>query len=189
MGKLNATSATILGFLQQGPMSGWELASTIDRSVGFFWNVTQSQVYRELGALAESALVRDAGQKGRATRYATTALGSSAFEEWINRAPGPSLIRLPVVLGVFFGRHVKPERLHRFLLAEKLSHEGRLDAYLSLESHVEESPYERASLELGIAYERMMMAWIDGLPWLEGGDGKKVSKGKLASKKKAKPRA
>lgn len=177
--------ARVLGFLQNGPKSGWELSSTIERSVGFFWNVTQSQVYRELGALEEAGCVRDRGRHGRATRFATTSEGTLAFDAWMNKPPAQAIMRLPIALAVFFGEHVDPSRLRRFLMTEKLAHETRLDAYLALESHVAGSPYERSTLELGIAYERMTIAWLEGLPWLSENAGKKAPRKAPARKRRA----
>ena len=48
---LNPTAASLLGFLHQGPMTGWDLAQTVEATIGDFWNVTRSQVYRELRTL------------------------------------------------------------------------------------------------------------------------------------------
>ena len=51
---LNATAASLLGFLHQGPMSGWDLAATAQTLIGDFWSLTRSQVYRELSAMASA---------------------------------------------------------------------------------------------------------------------------------------
>ena len=44
-------------------MSGWDLAETAQSSIGDFWTVTRSQVYRELAWMAEAGLV-EAGERG-----------------------------------------------------------------------------------------------------------------------------
>ena len=49
---INPTSASLLGFLYWRPMSGGEIVSAVEESVGHFWNVTRSQIYRELRVLA-----------------------------------------------------------------------------------------------------------------------------------------
>ena len=45
---LNPTAASLLGYLDVGPMTGWDLNEFVRASIGNFWNVTRSQVYREL---------------------------------------------------------------------------------------------------------------------------------------------
>lgn len=53
--ELNATAASILGFLDRQSMSGSELAAQIENVIGDLWNVTRSQVYRELKLLNDRA--------------------------------------------------------------------------------------------------------------------------------------
>ena len=60
---LNATAASLLGFLHGGPQTGWDLVATAERQIGAFWSITQSQVYRELTAMADAGLV-EAGARG-----------------------------------------------------------------------------------------------------------------------------
>jgi DNA-binding PadR family transcriptional regulator len=163
---LNATAASLLGFLHGGPKTGWDLVCAVEISVGNFWNVTRSQVYRELKTLAEAGLIEE-GKVGKRDKvpYAITKAGRAAFAEWIGREPGPDLLRLPVVLTVFFGDRVEPKTLRRYLLTARLRHEKRLETYLSTREGVT-APYPRATLELGIAYEKTLIAWLDGLPWI-----------------------
>src|SRR4051812_37628519 len=104
---LNATAMSLLGFLHEGPMSGWSLAATAERQIGEFWSVTQSQVYRELLTMNEMGLIA-AGEQGPRDRrpYAITDAGREAFREWIATEPGAENIRFPLLLTVLFGRHL-----------------------------------------------------------------------------------
>ncbi len=166
MTELNATAASLLGFLHEGPATGWDVVMGIEASVGNFWNVTRSQVYRELKTLAYEGLVTTGatGQRDRVP-YAITKAGRAAFAEWIAREPGGGIMRLPIVLTVFFGKHVEPALLQRFLQAERLHHQAQIDRYREMHPFVIE-PYQRATLELGIEYEQTMLRWIERLPWL-----------------------
>src|SRR2546430_4210247 len=114
--ELNPTAASLLGFLHEGPMTGWELAQAVERSIGNFWNVTRSQVYRELRKLQGWGLV-EAGKVGPRDRlpYEISDAGRKAFAEWIARPPGDEIIRFPLLLTVFFGAHIEPARLDRYL--------------------------------------------------------------------------
>src|SRR5438105_841576 len=109
---LNPTAASLLGFLHDGPKTGWELASTVESSLGGFWNVTRSQVYRELRTLDLTGLIT-AGERGPRDRrpYALTEAGRAAFAGWIAREPGEEIIRYPLLLTIFFAEHIAPERL------------------------------------------------------------------------------
>jgi DNA-binding PadR family transcriptional regulator len=165
---LNSTAASLLGFLESGPKTGWDLVRVVELSVGNFWNVTRSQVYRELRTLAAAGLVK-AGASGPRDRvpYALTREGKAVFAEWIAREPGADLMRMPLVVSVFFGARVPPERLDAFLEKARLEHAERLAGYERLTPDVDE-PFQRATLELGIAYEKMVVAWIEALPWWRG---------------------
>ncbi|MFD9692876.1 PadR family transcriptional regulator, partial [Kitasatospora sp. NPDC059088] len=59
----------ILTALLEKPSSGLELTRRFDRSIGYFWSATHQQIYRELGKLEESELIRaqPAAQPARGT--------------------------------------------------------------------------------------------------------------------------
>jgi DNA-binding PadR family transcriptional regulator len=163
--ELNATAASLLGFLDAGPMSGWELAEAVQATIGNFWNVTRSQIYRELGQLAVRGLVEpgEAGPRGR-RRYTITASGQGAFSEWIRREPGPELIRFPLLLTLFFADRVPREELAQFVAAHRRRHGDRLAFYRTLmEGSPNDSPRVQ-TLRFGIAYEEAFLAWVDSLP-------------------------
>jgi DNA-binding PadR family transcriptional regulator len=164
---LNATAASLLGFLHNGPKTGWELQEAVEASIGNFWNVTRSQIYRELKTLWAAGLVT-AGTAGKRDRlpYKITKTGRAAFAAWIAREPEPGIMRLPLVVTVFFGSHVDPALLRRYLQAGRLEHEKQRDGYVALRPHVKE-PFQRAALDLGIAYEETFIRWLDGLPWIK----------------------
>ena len=107
--EINATAGSILGFLEKEPMTGWDLAAKVEEIIGDFWNVTRSQIYRELKVLAEQGLVSSlkAGPRDRQP-YRITEAGRRAFRRWIAEPPGPPNMRLPLVLQVFFAEDVAP---------------------------------------------------------------------------------
>jgi DNA-binding PadR family transcriptional regulator len=149
-------------------MTGWELARAAENSIGEFWNITPSHVYRELRNLEAAGLVA-AGETGARDRrpYAITAGGREAFARWIANEPGPDIIRSPLLLTVFFGAHLPPALLRRFLTLHRLRHEQRLDYYRMLAAAVGDSdPFAAATLAYGIAHEEAVAAWFAGLPWL-----------------------
>jgi len=167
---LNATAASLLGFLHDGPLTGWDLVVIAQQRIGDFWSLTQSQVYRELTTMAAAGLV-EAHPRGRRDRqpYAITDAGRTAFTEWVSRPPGPETIRFPLLLTVLFGRHQPPDRLAEVLAAHRAAHAERLASYEETRAGLppeaaDAEPFAVAALDFGLAYERAVLAWFDALP-------------------------
>lgn len=169
---LNATAASLLGFLHAGPMSGWDLMATAQSVIGDFWSLTRSQVYRELAAMAADGLVR-AGDSGARDRrpYELTPAGRSAFRAWLVTEPGAEAIRFPLLLTVSFGRHLSPELLAEFVAAHRERHAKRLEQYRAAvaAAGADADPYARATVDFGIRYEQAVLDWFDHLPAKVGG--------------------
>ena len=168
--RVNATASSLLGFLHEGPMTGWDLVATAQRRIGDFWTLTQSQVYRELAQMAERGLVK-AGERGPRARqpYELTDAGRAAFREWVNREPGPETIRFPLLLMLAFGRHLEPDRLAEFVSRHRSMHAELLAGYEGQRLDPEPGapaadPFAIATLEFGIVYERAVLEWFDRLP-------------------------
>lgn len=164
MAGVNPTEGCVLGLLHDRPMTGWELLQTIEASLGNFWNVTTSHVYRELKRLGDKGLI-EAGERGPRDKrpFSITDEGRSAFAEWISEEPGEELIRFPLLVTLFFGRHVPPARLAAFLERHRELHEKRLVKYRALEQAVGEDPYYGPTVRFGIAYEEAALEWFSSL--------------------------
>ena len=165
---LNSTAASLLGFLVTfGPMSGWDVVSAVEASIGNFWNVTRSQVYRELGRLAELGLVREGDSGPRARRpYTATSAGGRAFVAWLNEEPGPDLIRLPFFLKFFFGRHLEPQKLREFLQTRRAGYQKDLEYFSGISATTAESePHMSEVARMGAGYCEAVLAWMDSLDW------------------------
>jgi len=162
--ELNATAASILGFLHKEPQTGWELAARIEDVIGDFWNVTRSQIYRELKVLAEQGLVASmkTGPRDRQP-FRITEPGRKAFRRWIAERPGPPIMRIPLVLQVFFGEAVPPGEMQRSLAGMREYHEGRLAAYQGFEAEVPAGSWPHEALRLGLMFQKTMIAWIDSV--------------------------
>jgi DNA-binding PadR family transcriptional regulator len=167
---LNPTAASLLGLLHHGSMTGWDLVRTAQTVIGNFWSLTQSQVYRELAAMTEAGLL-EAGERGRrdARPYTITDAGRAAFAAWIDREPGGATIRIPLLLTVLFGRHLRPERLAAVLARERARHADQLAHYdevcaAALAAPTEPDRYAMAVLDFGRSYERAVLDWFDRLP-------------------------
>lgn len=164
---LNATAASLLGFLHLGPMSGWDLSATAERAIGNFWSLTRSQIYRELATLAARGYVL-AGEPGRRERrvYRLTDAGRTAFAAWLDQEPGPEQIRYPLLLTIGFGSRLPPARLAEFIRSHRRQHAELLVRYETERQDANLDRYQQATLDFGIRYERAVLDWFEHMPEL-----------------------
>ncbi|MFE3178121.1 PadR family transcriptional regulator [Amycolatopsis sp. NPDC059090] len=166
--KVNATEASLLGFLHAGPMTGWDLVAAAQQRIGAFWSLTQSQVYRELAAMSEGGLIEAGEQGSRARRpYRLTDAGRQAFEDWCGSELAAENIRFPLLLVVMFGRDVPGGRLAEIIAEHRKIHADRLAEYERSRAAVpeeERDPYAMATRDFGIRYERAVLEWFAALP-------------------------
>ncbi len=166
LARLNPTAASLLGLLHRGPMTGWDLARQAETIIGDFWNVTPSQIYRELRTLEEAGFVRAGSSGTRAKKpYTITEQGKAAFTVWIRREPGPDIIRSPLLLMVFFGAHLDETHRRRFLAIQRLRHEQTLDQYRTVyQTLADDEPDLANVLQFAIFHEEAFQRWFE---WME----------------------
>ncbi|MGH9305938.1 MAG: PadR family transcriptional regulator [Acidimicrobiales bacterium] len=159
--EINPTQGSLLGFLFDGPKTGWDLIQEVQKGLARFWNLTPSHVYRELRNLEERGLIVGGLPEVRDRRpFTITPDGRSAFTAWIVQDPPAEQIRFPLLVSLWFGRHLDPSTMAGFMASSRKDHERRLRSY-----QVVEAPDEHtgAVLSFGIAYEKAVIAWLDGL--------------------------
>jgi DNA-binding PadR family transcriptional regulator len=155
-----------------GTMTGWQIYETANRSLSRFWNVTRSQVYRELNHLAESGLIERCGGPGPRSRvpYRITDAGKQAFSDWITTfaqdEPRDDLLRSPLLLTVFFGDYLPRTTLIRVLEEYRPRWQRDVDRARQMLAAVGDEDSQRppsAVLRRGVAYRELMVRWIDGV--------------------------
>lgn len=164
---VNATVGSLLGFLHDGPQSGWSLMATAQERIGDFWSLTRSQVYRELAAMADDGLVTaaEAGPRNR-REYALTDAGRAASREWLSQPPGEEQIRYPLLLTLAFARQLPPERVAAFVAEHRTVHATRLAGYrqrLAAARAAGATPADLVTLDFGLRYETAVLDWFDAL--------------------------
>jgi DNA-binding PadR family transcriptional regulator len=168
--RLNATAASLLGLLHRGPMTGWDLARQAETIIGDFWNVSSSQIYRELRTLEDAGLVV-AGPAGTREKkpFTITEKGKAAFTVWIRREPGPDVIRSPLMLVVFFASHLDDVHRERFMAIQRLRHEQTLDEYRNVyKTLADDEPDLVNVLQFAIFHEEAVQRWF---AWMEKKSG------------------
>lgn len=135
----------VLGLLSWQPMTGYELASKFDASLGNAWHASHSQIYPELGKLEEAGMVEVVARGARNSKtYGVTGEGRAELRRWLVEVE-PS-------------RQQRNESAVRAFLAPRLLDPA--DARVALERDLEYVLAQREQLE-GI--QRLMDA-DDGRP-------------------------
>jgi len=99
----------LLGFMQNGPLHGYDLYKQVREHVGLIWRVEMSQMYAILSAYAARGWI-GTQIKSQDTRPARkmlelTPAGRRAFEEWMLRpAHGLREFRVDFFLRLYFAR-------------------------------------------------------------------------------------
>ena len=79
----------ILGLLNYGDMTGYDLMKTFEKSLYYFWHVKTSQIYLELDNMAKSGLVvfRKEIQKNRPNKniFMITEKGKEELRKWLSQ--------------------------------------------------------------------------------------------------------
>ncbi|MGX6603108.1 PadR family transcriptional regulator [Micromonosporaceae bacterium Da 78-11] len=171
-----ALEHAILVSLLEQPGSGYELARRFERSIGRFWTATHQQIYRVLKRMeSDGWVVAEAvGQDGRPDKrsYSVATAGRGELTGWLRAPVEPEAVRHELAVkirGAAFddadGRAALITEVRRY----RITHETTLDRYLAGEQR--DFPagadldtgqrLQHAVLRGGIAYERMVLDWLD----------------------------
>jgi DNA-binding PadR family transcriptional regulator len=163
--RLTGTSFAVLTLIELlGPSTPYELKQALERSIANFWMVPHTTFYAEPTRLAKGGFLSERQESGGRRRkvYSLTAAGASALEVWKDSAElTPPQLREEGVLKIFAGGDPVPIfrarcDWHRAKLAEL---EGYLEAVAGADPAWEGV---RASLLIGVAYNRMMLEAMEG---------------------------
>ncbi len=105
----------ILGFLNYGPSSGYDLKKAFDASVRHFWPADQSQIYRTLAHMAEQdwveiEVIRQQDRPDRKVYHITPA-GREELRRWLKSALPPEQSRRSLLVQVFFAAQLDDEQV------------------------------------------------------------------------------
>lgn len=168
----------ILGLLAGKPRTGYELARSMERPIGYMWTAQHSQIYPELATLESAGLVRHRvvdGPGPRDTkRYWITARGAAALDAWTDSPLTQPPARSELMLRVRTFWLISPQRATDFITIVRLDHENRLAVYLAEERAFTDQRADvdnlaspdfaaYATLRAGIGYEQQLLSWCDWL--------------------------
>jgi DNA-binding PadR family transcriptional regulator len=177
-----ALDHAILVSLLEKPGSGYELARRFERSIGYFWTATHQQIYRVLKRMENDGWVdvRDVPQQGRPDKkeYSVADLGRAALSSWLQDPIEPESVRHDLAVKIRGAAFDDPAALIREVERHRQAHRDRLAHYLAGEARDftpeastagpgarlpldAERELQHVVLRGGIAYEQMMIDWLD----------------------------
>ncbi len=160
----------LLVSLIQEPKSGYDLAKQFDGSVGFFWQATHQQIYRELTKLEQQGWIaaEAIAQEGRPDKkvFSVTSLGLSHLKTWLLQASNITPSKDEFLLKIYAGYLIPEEATIQKIKDHRQLHQQQLEIYQAIERNFFSSPqdcqreYRFAYLTLrrGINFEQ---SWID----------------------------
>lgn len=105
----------ILGFLEYGPMSGYDLKKFFDQSITHFWSATQSHIYKALENLEKDGMVKSQAiqQEGKPNRkqYQSTNVGKGELRRWLSTPLPIEGAREAWLIQVFFAHNLTNEEI------------------------------------------------------------------------------
>nr|WP_326530204.1 PadR family transcriptional regulator [Rhodoferax sp.] len=159
--------ALITALVEQ-PSSGSDLASRFDRSIGYFWQATHQQIYRELGRLESAGWVESLppeSGRGRKKVYQVLPAGRAELQRWVAEDQDPNPLRDAFMVRLRAEAVVGPTGLADEIARRLALHEHKLAEYRSIEERdfARENPSRKAQLqhlvlEAGIMQETL---WIE----------------------------
>lgn len=177
----------ILGLLNYGSMTGYELDRAFKDSLSFFWQAQTSQIYRELSAMENKGWLTSEriiqNEKPNKRVYSLTAEGKEELKNWLS-SPETDIreamsIRSAFLMRVFFAGETNDEQalllLHAFRekCIETISQfdtiPGAIVEYGAVVDSAERTKYWKIAALFGELYYRAEMEWVErAITFLEG---------------------
>ncbi|WP_261565234.1 PadR family transcriptional regulator [Frankia gtarii] len=154
----------VLGLLADRPASGYDLLKTFAISLSNVWSATQSQVYAELGRLADSGQVTVTAEGARGRKeYAITESGRAELHRWLTKVEPNRTSRNDTLLRVFFLGLLEPDEARAFMRREAetaAAHHEELSALTAVASGPDSfSVHGRLALEWGLRVTAAQHEW------------------------------
>jgi DNA-binding PadR family transcriptional regulator len=170
MPKINKTKYAVLGMLSYKSMSGYEMKKLVDNSIAHFWNENYGHIYPVLKRLEEDGLVTKKTEhaEGKPSRhvYSLTGRGKKDLHEWLLLPPERPILRIELLLKLFFGQEVSTDTMIRHVEQEMAFCKGTLSLFDQIEKRMDSPkpkskrvPYGLITLRYGQYYYRAILDW------------------------------
>ena len=166
----------ILGLLNYGSMTGYEINKVFNDSLSYFWNAQTSQIYRELQTIkkngwATSEIVEQTGKPDKKV-FTITDSGREELNRWLIEDGDEFITRIPILMKTFFrGERSIDENIEyfsrladiavNFLTRLKAEPPGKVDAYSAGLKDPVKALYWKMTVEYGVMYAQMYCQWVE----------------------------
>lgn len=161
------------------PKSGYDLAKQFDGSVGFFWQATHQQIYRELTKLEQQDLIsaQAIAQESRPDKkiFSVTDLGLADLKTWLLQSSDLAPVKDEFLVKIYAGYLVSNEAIVKKIQEHRQLHQRQLTTYREIEHQFFSGfpqAYEQSAATLkplfayltlrrGIGFEQGWLDWCD----------------------------
>ena len=164
----------ILGLLNYGDKTGYEIMTVFRDSLKHFWTAQTSQIYRELQRMEKDGWIsrRPVSQTGKPDKkvYSITAAGREELLRWLREDNLPNGVRNPFLMKTFFMGELPAEEnlafFRAFREASVFPDDGKqasakAELYRQAVKHPEKAIYWKLTIEFGRRYEKMQREWCE----------------------------
>lgn len=168
----------LLGLLNYGEMTGYELTKVFEDSLGFFWKAQMSQIYRELNAMEKEGWLTFhtviQTDKPNKKVYSITETGREELNTWLNKDLTEEFFsaRNAFLMQLFFSSRKGKEQMLRTLqkardcclaaIQKTGTIEGSICTYGDELHSQKERLYWEMTAQYGYAYYEMCYRWLCG---------------------------
>lgn len=165
----------ILGLLNYGDMSGYEIREVFKDSLNYFWTAQTSQIYREIGVLEKNGWIekRTVEQDGKPNKNicSITDEGRKELLRWLSEPDIDMDIRSSTLMKIFFMGELPVSSSLEFFKQLNEEYRKGLEALqqadTSITSYQEMIPDKKSALfwqmtaDFGKRYMQMYLVWTE----------------------------
>ncbi len=165
----------ILGLLNYGSMSGYDIVRIFKQSLSYFWQAQTSQIYRELQTIKKNGWATDETipQDGKPDKkvFTITENGKAELKRWLTEDSVEFEPRSPLMMKTFFRGELDIdenidyfEKLQNdsYAFAYKMSSDPpNIEKYAGLLDDPMKALYWKMTIEYGTMYSKMYRQWVE----------------------------
>lgn len=165
----------ILGLLNYGSMTGYDIMRIFKDSLNFFWTAQTSQIYRELQTLKSKGWVtdRNISQSGKPDKkmFSITESGKEELNRWLMEDDTGFESKSPILMKTFFrGERTIDENIEFFkrlrqncedFMSNVNGSPNNITTYQQMVKDPHKALYWKMTVEYGIMYIQMLNEWTN----------------------------
>lgn len=167
----------LLGLLNYGDLTGYELSKTFNESLSFFWSAQTSQIYRELNRMEKKGWLTSKMEfqttKPNKRIYSITEEGKKELSSWIHSEMPSNFLpaKNDILLRIFFSaQRTKEDNIsvlqeiiqnYKESLSQIESADENIENYSHLANSKMDTFYWQLTKDYGRMFNEMCIAWAE----------------------------